>query len=80
MIVVDACKLWKAIEAKYDSWEQIYNEIADMIVQSPSTQKTGRWMEDDKGYFYCTNCELYPNDQTRKTDYCPNCGARMITE
>ena len=36
---------------------------------------TGRWIWDDKGYFYCDQCGKKPNDQTRTTDYCPNCGS-----
>lgn len=37
--------------------------------------KTGRWTWDDRGYFYCDRCGKKPDDQTRTTDYCPNCGS-----
>ena len=53
---------------------QIINELQS------AEPKTGRWIWDDKGYFYCGRCGKKPDDQTRTTDYCPNCGADMRGE
>lgn len=36
---------------------------------------TGKWVWDDKGYFHCDQCGKKPNDQTRATNFCPNCGS-----
>ena len=48
------------------------------IKSLPSSEsKTGQWHEDSKGYFYCDQCHKYPKYQEAKTDFCPNCGARM---
>lgn len=46
------------------------------IKSLPSSEsKTGKWVWDDKGYFHCDRCGKKPNDQTRITDFCPNCGS-----
>lgn len=55
----------------------------DNLVES--VNRTGRWKEDvdnsrrwDRVRFYCSECGGW---QTYgKTDFCPNCGARMESE
>ena len=55
------------IRINQDDIEDMVNEIA--------RSNTGRWVWDDKGYFHCDRCGKKPNDQTRITDFCPNCGS-----
>lgn len=38
--------------------------------------KIGRWVFDEKGHFFCSECKVKPNSQYATTDYCPNCGAK----
>lgn len=45
-------------------------------------QKTGRWI-DDAGYDKCSECGVsFPDlaPDYNKTNYCPNCGAKMEGE
>lgn len=41
-------------------------------------QRMGEWVSDEKGYFHCSECGRKPHDQSATTNFCPNCGARMI--
>ncbi len=43
-------------------------------------RKEGMWIFDEKGYFFCSECKVKPNSQYATTDYCPNCGAKMVGE
>lgn len=53
----------------------------DTINSIPTAEpKVGRWIFDEKGYFFCSECKVKPNSQYATTDYCPNCGAKMIGE
>ena len=68
-----------------DAWDKLSKrgrtEFDQVLMTLPSAEpKTGRWTWDDKGYFYCGRCGKKPDDQTRTTDYCPNCGAKMLGE
>lgn len=54
-----------------DDMENLVNGIIEKIAEP----KTGKWVWDDKGYFHCDQCGKKPNDQTRVTNFCPNCGS-----
>lgn len=49
-------------------------------IPSAEERKEGRWIFDEKGYFFCSECKVKPNSQYATTDYCPNCGAKMVGE
>ena len=64
--------------------DEILNCIA-MVVNEPSIQpkpKTGHWIAEENeemeivGYF-CSECDL-PMETEQRTDFCPNCGCRMV--
>ena len=38
------------------------------------TERTGHWTETEPGFYECSACR---NTQIDKTDFCPDCGARM---
>lgn len=38
------------------------------------TERTGHWTEPETGFYECSACR---NTQMDKTDFCPDCGARM---
>lgn len=55
--------------------------LADGIRAIPSVEpKRGKWVFDEKGYFFCSECKRKPNDQYATTDFCPNCGCAMTKE
>ena len=39
-----------------------------------SEERTGHWTETEPGFYECSACR---NTQIDKTDFCPDCGARM---
>ena len=56
---------------------QIWQEIKALPSVRPQEQ-TGRWIEtdgDDSCWYMCSECNRRTDD---KSDYCPNCGARMV--
>lgn len=60
-------------------WEEAINEITQM----PSAEKTGRWYVKEtypleSHSWECSECQEIIFAE--KTNYCPNCGARMIEE
>ena len=70
--------------ADYDlSMGQVVRGIHALPSVTPQEQKTGHWREDidnnrrwDRVRFYCSECGQW---QTYgKTDYCPDCGAKMV--
>ena len=52
-------------------------EARKAIRALPSTDRTGHWVFDVDGYFWCSYCGKYPDYQVRTSDFCPNCGAVM---
>lgn len=62
-------------KTKYIAQIKIDREDIESMVNEIARSKTGRWTWDDKGYFYCDRCGKKPNDQTRITNFCPNCGS-----
>lgn len=71
-------------ENKYlNDYEQGWNDACDYAADEwledlPSADRpTGKWVFDDNGCFSCNVCHKKPHDQTRITDFCPNCGAKM---
>lgn len=62
-----------------------YTVDADYIEQLPSvTQKSGHWIEERDDYgevqgWHCSNCYEDTGFTTDcATEFCPNCGARMV--
>ena len=38
---------------------------------------TGEWIEDDYGYYHCSECGFEDDEPEYGTPFCPNCGAHM---
>ena len=59
-------------------WEAV-NMASEALEQEP---KTGHWIAKENeemktvGYF-CSECDL-PMETEKRTDFCPNCGAKMV--
>lgn len=42
--------------------------------------RRGEWVEDNYGYFHCSECGYEHDSPEYITPYCPNCGAKMDEE
>ena len=71
-----------------DCWQHIREGIERLYDEDEETReqpehKTGRWLADKDGAFFCDRCGKYAfeTDEYHITqlapDYCPNCGAKM---
>ena len=50
-------------------------EAFDMAIKALEQEpKTGHWIDSSNGWM-CSECN---KDNTYDTDYCPNCGAKMV--
>lgn len=52
-------------------------DYAEAIEDLPSAERRGRWKGAGMGDY---NCSLCGHLQSGKTNYCPNCGAKMEGE
>lgn len=54
----------------------------EVLRDIPTIEKreVGRWIFDEKGHFFCSECKRKSSNQYATTDYCPNCGAKMEEE
>lgn len=65
-------------EAKLDTWyhgiDEHMREALGMAIEALSADRpTGEWIENHNGTFTCDQCGC----KHSKSNYCPNCGARM---
>ena len=65
---------------KYDAWDEIIDALENMPAADVAPVVHGRWVTHYRsgtpvadGYV-STCCDMWNN---RKSDYCPNCGAKM---
>ena len=85
MRLIDADALWKEIITAFDDGLDLADLREHMDAQ-PTIEaepvKHGRWIYDDEaypggnpyGHYVCDQCGEYV---PHKTNYCPNCGAKM---
>lgn len=64
--------------------KELYSHNAKMAIKAiPAAEpKEGHWIgieneEMETIGYYCSKCDL-PMETEEQTDYCPNCGARMV--
>ena len=67
-----------------------FNRLEGYILRLPSAERKGKWLrygedgypnEEDTVFWQCDQClEQYTGRTTRIPNYCPNCGARMVSE
>ena len=66
-------------EGNKDIFAKILDEINKLSSVNPQEPKTGHWSHDGshwKNRFICSECGYKLFDE--QTNYCPNCGARMV--
>lgn len=64
--------------------------VNSIIMKEPSAERKGKWLRygedgnpntEDTAIWQCDHClETYYGRTTRIPKYCPNCGARMVSE
>jgi len=59
--------------------DALSDEVLDMAIQALQEPKTGHWTHDGSHWenrFICSECEYKLFEE--QTNYCPNCGAKMV--
>ena len=94
MIVIEERKIRRMLEGLFQfgkecEWNDAIEEAMHRFVNLPTIEaepvKHGRWIYDDEaypggnpyGHYVCDQCGEYV---PHKTNYCPNCGAKMDEE
>ena len=69
---------------KIMSRELITQRILHIIDNQPTADVAevvhGKWLEDDYGYFRCSECGSEQDTPEYTTPFCPLCGAKMDAE
>lgn len=67
-----------------ENYKELLKECYEVLPSVKPQEKTGHWKEprnpydiDGTYYCYCDNCG---GDAHEMTDFCPNCGCRMVEE
>lgn len=80
-------EILKAIQEMVFNRTKYSNEkvghVINMAIEALQEQKTGKWNlctseKYDVDYYVCSNCGYEPYRKMDISNYCPNCGARMI--
>jgi len=64
-------------------YEPLWEDSLALAVKALKAERHGRWIKDDTGAEYCSNCYKYPYDVGGNhivnwhSNYCPNCRAKM---
>lgn len=87
MRLIDADALQKALAEKwYEASKRLSGIKVSMLIDEQPTiePKTGRWIENEgenkhvEKIYYCSNCRDFEAwGEYEKSNYCPNCGAKM---
>ena len=59
----------------YAELKRISKELDGLSVAIPN--KVGHWIDTDEGFSPC-ECSECGKVEFKKSDYCPNCGAKMV--
>ena len=81
---IDADLLKSDLEALNESDRLFYMGVFDVINSQPAADVAevvhGKWLEDDYGYFRCSECGSEQDTPEYTTPFCPICGAKMDAE
>ena len=71
-------------KAKWKIWSAILIERTAFkhdVYDAPSAQRTGQWIRNDNGTYYCSCCKTWITaEQGLYARYCLYCGAQMKVE
>ena len=74
-------------EEQLDVFGGKHAEFIKSVIELLKQSNVGEWLaveEKDKefysygNYYYCSNCKNYYTLASRRTNYCPNCGAKCV--
>ncbi|MCD8018414.1 MAG: hypothetical protein LUF92_02165 [Clostridiales bacterium] len=54
----------------------LVDEIYDMPATDVEPVRHGSWIEDDYGFYSCSECGFEWDESEHTMDYCPSCGAK----
>ena len=81
---IDADLLKSELKDLNESERLCYMGVFDVINSQPAADVAevvhGKWLEDDYGYFRCSECGSEQDTPEYTTPFCPLCGAKMDTE
>ena len=81
-LMVALCKEITGEGDYYNGKDDMQDQIRDMVSQFPAADvapvRHGKWLHRKNGVAYCSECEVDTVED--KTNYCPNCGAKMDLE
>lgn len=83
LIDADALRLMKVEECEGHSIEYAmgWKACLEYINATPAIDAVpvvhGRWIEDNYGYFHCSECGFEWDESEVTSKYCPDCGAKM---
>ena len=66
----------KLLSDAADALEADEHRIAELRAQLP---KDGEWLDEQRGRWIYAKCNLCSKVQDVRSNYCPNCGAKMRT-
>ena len=62
----------------YQDGIELMNHIAKIPAADVVEVRHGTWLRTPTGWVYCSVCGEEPPEETNaRTNYCPNCGAKM---
>lgn len=68
------CNIPKLMADAADALEAADKRIAELEAQLP---KEGEWVDEQRGRWIYAKCNLCGKVQDVRSNYCPNCGAKM---
>ena len=82
--------IWSAIETcdMYgcdEEFSEILGWTADIVLWNDSSDslfegingRPGKWIEDEYGYFHCSDCGFEYDEPELKSPFCPHCGKQL---
>ena len=84
----DALEIIDKMKEVYFDRKVILGKVYDQIKDMPTAERKGKWIWSPKDIDgtvsgCCSNCSfshLFIGGHTAQYNYCPNCGARMVSE
>lgn len=81
---IDTIKSWLSCDDYNETERHIMRAMQSVLYDLPPVTpqpKTGRWIaveneEMEVVGYYCSECDL-PMETKQRTNFCPNCGAKM---
>ena len=71
-------ELYRIVENQYRSAEKDKEALSMAIKALEQEPKTGHWIDHQEGRWIYAKCSECGTVHDTRTNYCPNCGCRMV--